>query len=103
MRQFTLSTENGTLLGFLVLTADSGDEPQSGHAMLQLHEAPLPPADAAAARALAALAGQMLAWQPQGEGIALYDAEGSPAADIRQQYLRLGGHTLLLTDLEGNL
>ncbi|MBH5329759.1 hypothetical protein H9Q10_08770 [Eikenella sp. S3360] len=103
MRQFTLSTENGTLLGFLVLTADSDDEPQSGHAMIQPHEASLPPDAAAPARTLAALAGQLLAWQAQGEGIALYDAAGSPAADIRQQYLRLGGHTLLLTDLEGNL
>ena len=46
---------------------------------------------------------QQIRPQPHVEGIALYDAEGGLAADIRQQYLRLGGHTLLLTDLEGNL
>ncbi len=103
MRQFTLSTANGTLLGFLVLTADSDSEPQSGNCMIQLHEASLPAEAAAAARALAPLCGQLLAWQPQGDGIALYDSAGRPAADIRQQYLRLGGQTLLLTDLEGNL
>lgn len=103
MRQFTLSTPNGTLLGFLVLIADNDDEPISGSAMIQAHTAALPPEDAAPARTLEALAGQLLVWQPHGEGIALYDAEGGLAADIRQQYLRLGGHTLLLTDLEGNL
>ena len=93
MRQFTLSTPNGTLLGFLVLIADNDDEPISGSAMIQAHTAALPPEDAAPARALEALAGQLLVWQPH----------GGLAADIRQQYLRLGGHTLLLTDLEGNL
>ena len=105
MRQFTLSTAKGTLLGFLVLTADSeGDaEPQSGNCMIQLHEAELPAEAAAAARALAPLCGRLLTWQPQGDGIALYDSAGRPAADIRQQYLRLGGQTLLLTDLEGTL
>lgn len=103
MRQFTLSTPNGTLLGFLVLIADNDDEPISGSAMIQAHTAALSPEDAAPARALEALAGQLLVWQPHGEGITLYNAEGGLAADIRQQYLRLGGHTLLLTDLEGNL
>lgn len=103
MRQFTLSTPNGTLLGFLVLMANNDDEPVSGSAMIQVHAAALPPEDAAPARALEALAGQLLVWQPHGDGIALYDAEGGLAADVRQQYLRLGGHTLLLTDLEGNL
>ena len=34
MRQFTLSTPNGTLLGFLVLIADNDDEPISGSAMM---------------------------------------------------------------------
>ena len=103
MRQFTLSTPNGTLLGFLVLIADNDDEPVSGSAMIQAHAAALPPEDAPSARAWEALAGQLLVWQPHGDGIALYDAEGGLAADVRQQYLRLGGHTLLLTDLEGNL
>ena len=103
MRQFTLSTPNGTLLGFLVLMADNDDEPVSGSAMIQVYAAELPPEDAVPARALEALAGQLLVWQPHGDGIALYDAEGGLAADVRQQYLRLGGHTLLLTDLEGNL
>ena len=103
MRQFTLSTPNGTLLGFLVLMADNDDEPVSGSAMIQVHAAALPPEDAAPARALEALAGQLLVWQLHGDGIALYDADGGLAADVRQQYLRLGGHTLLLTDLEGNL
>ena len=103
MRQFTLSTPNGTLLGFLVLIADNDDEPISGSAMIQEHADALPPEDAASARALEALAGQLLVWQPHGDGIALYDADGGLAADVRQQYLRVGGHTLLLTDLEGNL
>ena len=103
MRQFTLSTPNGTLLGFLVLMADNDDEPVSGNAMIQAHTVALPPEDAAPARALEALAGQLLVWQPHGDGIALYDADGGLAADVRQQYLRVGGHTLLLTDLEGNL
>ena len=39
MRQFTLSTPNGTLLGFLVLIADNDDEPISGSAMIQAHTA----------------------------------------------------------------
>ena len=51
MRQFTLSTPNGTLLGFLVLIADNDDEPISGSAMIQAHTAALPPEDAAPARA----------------------------------------------------
>ena len=82
MRQFTLSTPNGTLLGFLVLMADNDDETVSGNAMIQAHAAALPPEDAAPARALEALAGQLLVWQPHGDGIALYDADGGLAADM---------------------
>lgn len=103
MRRFAISTPDGILQGFLVLT--SGDEtdppPKSGVCMLQLHtqaEAP-----SAINRLLSPLAGQLLTWHLHGDSIGLCDAAGRTVAGIRQQYLRLGDETLLLSDLEGNL
>lgn len=105
MHRFAISTSDGILQGFLVLTSGDETDPQSksGACMLQLHihtQAEVPPA---INRLLSPLAGQLLTWHLHGDSIGLCDAAGRTVAGIHQQYLRLGGETLLLSDLEGNL
>ena len=103
MHRFAINTPDGALQGFLVLTSDdeTDPQPQSGICMLQLHaQAEMPPA---INRLLSPLAGQLLTWHLHGDSIGLCNAAGRTVAGIRQQYLRLGGETLLLSDLEGTL
>lgn len=102
MQQFTLSTTDGLHLGFMVFLPDNrhDPQPQSGTCMLRLQAAD---ADGMqAARLLNPHDGAPLTWRIERETLHLYGADGGFLADIRQQYLRIGGAVFRLDDLQGS-
>ena len=105
MQQFTLNTLDGTHLGFMVFVPDNehDPQPQSGSCMLRLQAAEAGSLPEQVAQVLTPYTSSILSWHISGEVLSLCDAEGSIIADLRQQYLRIGGLTLQLTNLNGNL
>lgn len=101
MHTFTLSDSGGRHLGFMVFLPDSEHDggADSGSCMFSLTAAD----DAVLPQGLEQYAGRSLRWCREGGGFALYGEDGTPLAALDGQYLNLGGLTLILSDLEGNL
>ena len=99
MHQFSIHAPDGEHLGFLVMLADdeTAPHPESGQLALQIQPA-------AKNTALARLAqAQTLYWQAAGDHVRIRDEDGDHRANIRQEWLLIGGERYLLNDLEGSL
>lgn len=105
MQQFTLNTPEGIHLGFIVFLPDNEYEepPQSGACMLRLQAADASSAELPAGNPLSSWAEQSLLWYIEGDSLTIHDQNGGQIAELRQQYLRLGGQLFVLSDLNGNL
>ena len=103
MHYFSLHSEDQTHIGFFVMTDDDEHEtpPQSGQFLVKLQSENPPPA--AAERALAPFQDSTNPglWQLEQDRVELYEADGTPAGRIRNEYLSLGGQTFILEDLAG--
>ena len=78
MHYFSLHTDNGSHIGFLIMTAD----------IARLLE---PFTDS----------GSACRWQTEKDHVALYGGDGGIEGRIRNEYLTLSGKTFLLNDLTG--
>ena len=99
MHQFSIHRPSGEHLGFLVMLADdeTAPHPESERLPLQIHPA-------AKNTALARLAqAQTLYWQTSGDHVHIRDEDGDHRANIRQEWLIVGGEHYQLNDLEGSL
>ena len=99
MHQFSIHARSGEHLGFLVMLADdeTSPQPESGQLALQIQPA-------AQGSALARLAqAQTLYWQLTRDHVRIHDEDGDHCANIRQEWLLIGGERYLLNDLEGSL
>ena len=105
MHYFSLHTDNGSHIGFLIMTADDESEqpPQSGQFLVKLQSETPPPTAAAQALTPFCDSENPGIWQLAGDHVALSAADGSPAGRIRNEHLILGGQTFLLNDLTGVL
>ncbi|ASK28529.1 HLGFF motif protein [Neisseria chenwenguii] len=97
MHYFSIHTQSGSHLGFLIMLPDDESEtpPESGRFVVKLQ-------NGAAFPALENLQNPdaPLVWRINKERIELFDGE-SNVATLRNEYLTIGGQTLLLTDLTG--
>lgn len=104
MHYFSIHTQAGEHLGFLIMLADDESEaqPQSGRFAVKL-QSENEPRDKAAAGVLQALqdAEEALYWRVEKERVELFAAE--PVGTIRNEYLIVSGQTLVLTDLTGTM
>ena len=99
MHQFSIHAPDGEHLGFLVMLADDETRPQPESGQLALQIQP-----AAKNTALARLAqAQTLYWQFTRDHVRIHDEDGDYRANIRQEWLIIGGEHYQLTDLEGSL
>ena len=107
MHYFSLHTENGSHIGFLIMTADdeSGQPPQSGQFLVKLQSETPPPADIARLLEPFTDSGSAcLLMQTEKDHVALYGGDGGDGGiegRIRNEYLTLSGKTFLLNDLTG--
>lgn len=105
MHYFSIHTQNGTHLGFLIMLPDDEQaaQTQGGRFAVKL-QSENPQIDSAAAQALSALesADTPLYWTVEKDGVTLSNGE-SAIGRIRNEYLSLGGQTLVLNDLTGTL
>ena len=103
MHYFSIHTQSGEHLGFFIMLADDETEqpPQSGRFAVKL-QSEAPPQDQAAVQALSAwqLADTPLLWAADKDYVALFGGDEA-IGRIRNEFLSIGGHTLLLTDLTG--
>ncbi|STZ75771.1 HLGFF motif protein [Bergeriella denitrificans] len=103
MHYFSIHTQAGGHLGFLIMTADdeSAERPQSGGFVvkLQSEEAPQDKEAVALLRPLQSLEAALL-WRVEKDRVTLYDGD-TPVGSIRNEYLTLQGKVLLLNDLTG--
>ena len=103
MHYFSIHTQAGEHLGFLIMLADdeSAEQPQGGYltVKLQSEETPQDQAAVAALLPLQSVA-TPLSWRIVKERVELLDGE-TPVGTIRNKYLTLQGQTLVLNDLTG--
>ncbi|WP_274585419.1 hypothetical protein V6667_05520 [Neisseria leonii] len=99
MHYFSLHSQNGSHLGFLIMLPDdeNGRPPQSGRLAFKLENTP-------EAAPLAPYQGleTPLYWQVENGETVLSDGE-TAIGRIRQEWLTVGGHTFTLNDLAGSL
>ena len=88
MHYFSLHTDNGSHIGFLIMTADDESETP-------------PPADIARLLEPFTDSGSACRWQTEKDHVALYGGDGGIEGRIRNEYLTLSGKTFLLNDLTG--
>ena len=103
MHYFSLHTDNGSHIGFLIMTADdeSGQPPQSGQFLVKLQSETPPPADIARLLEPFTDSGSACRWQTEKDHVVLYSGDGGIEGRIRNEYLTLSGKTFLLNDLTG--
>ena len=103
MHYFSLHTDNGSHIGFLIMTADDESEqpPQSGQFLVKLQSETPPPADIARLLKPFTDSGSACRWQTEKDHVALYSGDGGIEGRIRNEYLTLSGKTFLLNDLTG--
>jgi len=103
MHYFSLHTDNGSHIGFLIMTADDESEqpPQSGQFLVKLQSETPPPTDIAILRAPSPESGPACRWQTEKDHVALYGGDGGIEGRIRNEYFTLSGKTFLLNDLTG--
>ncbi|UOO80799.1 hypothetical protein LVJ83_07310 [Uruburuella testudinis] len=103
MHYFSIHTQAGEHLGFFIMLADDETEqpPQSGRFAVKL-QSETPPQDSAALNALSPYLNDEapLYWAAEKDHVALFDGQ-STIGRIRNEYLSIGGQTLLLNDLTG--
>lgn len=103
MHYFSLHNQSGEHLGFFIMLADdeSAAQPESGRFALKL-QSETPPRDQSALPLLRELeaSGSLLAWRTEKDKINLF-ADETPVGTLRNEYLTLSGHTLVLNDLTG--
>lgn len=104
MHYFSIHTQTGGHLGFLIMLADDESQarPQSGRFAVKL-QSEQPPDDEAAAAALRVLQehAEPLFWRVEKDRIGLFGHGTGGIGTIRNEYLTLRGVTLLLNDLTG--
>ncbi|UOO76316.1 hypothetical protein LVJ85_09820 [Neisseria sp. Dent CA1/247] len=103
MHYFSIHTQQGEHLGFFIMLPDDESEqpPLSGRFAIKL-QSENTPQDTAAARAVE-LYGQYetpLYWKVEKDHVVLFDDENL-LGRIRNEYLSIGGQTLVLNDLTG--
>ncbi len=83
MHYFSLHTENGSHIGFLIMTADdeSGQPPQSGQFLVKLQSETPPPADIARLLEPFTDSGSACRWQTEKDHVALYGAMAASKAE----------------------
>lgn len=103
MHYFSLHTDNGSHIGFLIMTADDESEqpPQSGQFLVKLQSETPPPADIARLLEPFTDSGSACRWQTEKDHVALSGGDGGIEGRIRNEYLTLSGKTFLLNDLTG--
>lgn len=105
MHYFSIHTSSGEHLGFLIMLADDENEqpPQSGRFTVKL-QSEAPPQDSVAARTLSLYQSTdtPFYWAVEKDSVSLFD-DGGHIGRIRNEYLTIGGHTLLLNDLTGTM
>ena len=103
MHYFSIHTQSGEHLGFLIMLADDENEnpPQSGRFAIKL-QSETPPQDTAALNALTPYqhSTQPLYWAVEKDSIHLFDEQNS-IGRLRQEFLNIGGQTLLINDISG--
>ena len=103
MHYFSLHTQSGEHLGFFIMLADdeSAHQPISGRFALKL-QSETPPQDSPALPILHDLeiSSSLLAWRMEKDKINLFAGE-TLIGTLRNEYLTLSGHTLVLNDLTG--
>ncbi len=104
MHYFSIHTPSGEHVGFFIMLPDDETEqpPQSGRFMVKL-QSEAPPQEAAA-RALAPYQSTdtPFYWAVDKDYVTLFDRQEN-IGRIRNEYLSIGGQTLLLNDLTGTL
>lgn len=103
MHYFSIHTQAGEHLGFFIMLADDETEnpPQSGRFMVKL-QSEQAPQDQAAVGAVSPYqtTDTPFYWAVEKDYVALFDDEGA-IGRIRNEFLNIGGQTLLLNDLTG--
>lgn len=104
MHYFSIHHSNGEHLGFFIMLANDETEqqPQSGRFIIKLQSEQIP-SDTAAIASLEPLQSPEppLYWAVEKDHIILFSEENQAIGCIRNEYLTIGKHTLLLNDLTG--
>lgn len=105
MHYFSIHTQQGEHLGFFIMLPDdeSGQPPSSGRFAVKA-QSETAPQDAAAAHTIAFYeeCGKPLYWKTEKDHVVLFDDE-SLIGRLRNEYLSIGGQTLVLNDLTGTI
>ncbi|QEY23339.1 HLGFF motif protein [Neisseria animalis] len=105
MNYFSIHTQTGDHLGFLVMAGDEEwqDQPQSGSFVVKLQREQ-PSSDRAAEAVLEPLQSveAPLSWRIVKDRVELFDGEYN-IGSIRNEYLTVGGQVLVLNDLTGTM
>ena len=101
MHQFSIHTRSGEHLGFLVMLADDETSPQPERRAASPCKSNPPRKTPALARL--AQGAKALYWQTAGDHVRIRDEDGDHRANIRQEWLIVGGEHYQLNDLEGSL
>ncbi|MDO5640138.1 MAG: hypothetical protein Q4G28_09755 [Neisseria sp.] len=105
MHYFSIHTQSGEHIGFFIMLPDDESEqpPQSGRFVVKL-QSELPQPNTAAIRTLSPYqdTDTPFYWTVEKDHVALFDGQ-TIIGRIRNEYLGIGGQTLLLTDLTGTL
>lgn len=104
MHYFSLHTSDGRHIGFFIMLPDdeNTENAQSGRFAVKLQSEETPP-DSPAVRTLLQWqnnAEQALYWAVEKDHVALFDEQG-PLGRIRNEWLTIGGETLLINDITG--
>lgn len=103
MHQFSIHTQTGAHLGFLIMLPSDEYEPNYGQLAIKLRD-DLPPNLLSAAHALHDWAEYgMLNWLVEGDRVRVSNEENDLMGYIRQEWLIIDGARFVLNDLEGTL
>lgn len=104
MHYFSIHTQQGEHLGFLIMLPDDESEmqPQSGHFIIKI-QSEMPPQDKEAVAVLLPFEQNHLSWtwRVMKERVELFDEAEQNIGSIRNEYLMLLGQILVLNDLTG--
>lgn len=105
MHYFSIHTTHGEHLGFFIMLPDNESEqaPSGGRFAVKLHSETAPQG-AAAVRIIGHYEAYEtpLYWKVEKDHVALFDGE-TAIGRIRNEYLSIGGQTLVLNDLTGSI
>lgn len=102
MDYFSLHDSDSLHCGFLIMIADNetAERPTSGQFVFKLQDSAPQAAEDVLAHLQEPHSGQI--WRVEKERVHLF-SDGHIIADIRQEYLTIGGQTFVLNDMTGML